>query len=114
LYEEDNSVHFFRHVIALDEHRVRFLPTFSAYGLRKPEPESVPEQPEHHAIHAPYHDRQESSLEHEHATNSSGKIKTDVKEVFFAGVHCGKYSSSGRLNTVTNLSFYRRWWRLCS
>jgi hypothetical protein len=113
LYEKGNSVRYFRHALSLDEHRVRFIPTFSVFGMKEKESKSVLERPESYAVYT--HTHQESSFtEHEQAIDGSDIFETDAKEVFFAGVHCGKYSSSGRLNTVTDLSFYRRWRRLCS
>jgi uncharacterized protein (DUF2235 family) len=58
----NNTIKVFRHALALDEHRAMFIPTFCTGG--KPR------------------DQQ---------TNSDGIIwdETDVKEVFFAGAHCG-------------------------
>ena len=65
----NNAVKVFRHALALDEHRAMFIPTFCTGG--KPRDQQT----------------NPTNLE----TDSEGMIReeTDVKEVFFAGVHSG-------------------------
>jgi hypothetical protein len=70
----NNAIKVFRHALALDEHRVMFIPTFCTGG--KPRDQQM----------------NPTNL----GTDSEGMIQeeTDVKEVFFAGVHCGTLSFS--------------------
>ena len=63
----DAIVHF-RHALALDEHRVKFMPSFSTNGER--------------ASREPSED--------EHGINVMTGPETN-EEVFFAGVHCGTF-----------------------
>jgi uncharacterized protein (DUF2235 family) len=63
----NNTIKVFRHALALDEHRAMFIPTFCTGG--KPRDQQA---------------------------NTDGMVwdETDVKEVFFAGAHCGTLLSS--------------------
>ena len=106
----NNAIEHFRHAIALDEHRVKFIPSYFTGGETEKEKK---EREERERINATVSDRKaaisegshhkmerrtasESSFVFEYETGvnaSSGQI-TDVKEVFFAGAHCGTFCSS--------------------
>jgi len=62
----NNSIAYFRHAMALDEHRVKFLPFFYTEERYK----------------------QHEIKELEHHVNDLYVEKTDAEEVFFAGAHC--------------------------
>ena len=66
----DNTIEYFRHAISLDERRVKFSPTYyhGAHQHEKPGSETC-----ELGLHA----------------KGVQKKGIDVKEVFFAGVHCG-------------------------
>ena len=63
----NDSIDYFRHALALDEHRVKFIPSF----YREHDGQSVDSQSE----------RRENTTDTD--------AEPAVKEVFFAGVHCG-------------------------
>ena len=72
----NRTIAHFRHAIALDEHRVKFIP--SLYG-RLYHPHQPPCEPE----------------------GKADSITTSVKEVFFAGAHCGTLPAFKRVaNTL--------------
>ena len=74
---ENNSIRYLRHALALDERRVRFLPSFCV-------------DPRHKAQR---HQAEDSSVapqkQFEDEVNDSSDFLTDVQEVWFAGVHTG-------------------------
>jgi hypothetical protein len=76
-FSSPNSViQYFRHALALDEHCVKFIPSFYAGG--KPKLEGTDS-------------RVPGSSSDAGGTGVDGTTgqNTDVKEVFFAGAHCG-------------------------
>ena len=89
----NTHVKAFRHALALDEHRVRFKPNF----FNRPTQEEISlglkwgEAPRK-VDHKPHRGKTLRELERQYA--HGGKHETDVKEVWFAGCHCGKYSSA--------------------
>ena len=66
----DSAIEYFRHVVALDERRVKFTPTYFHGASQHEKTGSVPCKLKHRV----------DGL-HVNATN--------VEEVLFAGVHCG-------------------------
>lgn len=87
----NTHVKAFRHALALDEHRVRFKPNFFnrptheelELGLKWGEvPKNVDRKPH----------RRRNLREFERQYGRGGSHQTDVKEVWFAGCHCGTWS----------------------
>ena len=92
LCRTNNVIEVFRHALALDEHRVKFIPSFYKSGKPK------------HANHTnskcqqanPMSQRTDTKI-HRTVTGQESEClrnvelgkKTDVEEVFFAGVHSG-------------------------
>jgi hypothetical protein len=68
----NNGIRVFRHALALDEHRVMFIPTFCTGGKPK--------------------DQQTNPTNLKTDSEDTIREDTDVKEVFFAGVHSGTLS----------------------
>ncbi|PSR75657.1 hypothetical protein PHLCEN_2v8948 [Hermanssonia centrifuga] len=80
---ENTGVRHLRHGIALDERRVKFLPQFCA--------DAKPEDGERsHKLLSKKHPEREGSLlkTYESLINRKHGEESDVKEVWFAGVHC--------------------------
>lgn len=93
----NNAVLYFRHALALDEHRVKFRPFFRASG--KPGHEKT-----HTEVSEYGGDNSEDNLnmiekrqcsgkvhDYEVKVNSQSGSETNVKEVFFVGAHCGMF-----------------------
>ena len=85
----NNAITYFRHALALDERRVKFIPTLHG-SSRKPkdseheDPKSKDLKPED-----PKPEEADSEvLKYESKINDLD-TPTDVKEVFFAGAHRG-------------------------
>ena len=115
----NNAILYFRHALALDEHRVKFRPFFR------------PGKPKHERAHSEVSEhsedgsedsldmiegRQSSGVVHdfELRVNSENGSETDVKEVFFAGAHCGMFPSIQVRWIRNSHSFHfrrRRWIR---
>jgi len=93
----NNAIVHFRHALSLDEHRVKFFPSFSTDGKPKQQKEdarvSISERSEivsvnsHNKIER--RERSGKSYEYELHVNAMTGSETDVEEVFFAGVHTG-------------------------
>ena len=90
----------FRHALALDEHRVKFIPSFCTGG--KPKAARTETKVSEHSVAASENSndknnkmerRQRSgkSYEYELHVNAMTGSETDVEEVFFAGAHCGMF-----------------------
>lgn len=76
----NNAVVTFRHALALDEHRVKFIPSFSTGGRTKEERAiSQEESKKKKGRHSPH--REESIGEYEKAINMMTGNQTDVLEV---------------------------------
>jgi len=84
----NNAVVTFRHALSLDEHRVKFIPSFSTSGKTKEEKKAHMHEiaKKKKGRHSPH--REESIGEYEKAINMMTGGHTDVLEVFFAGAHC--------------------------
>lgn len=67
----NNAIQYFRHALALDERRVKFIPTFWGGGYEPEEKDCMVHEFERHV-------------------NGLHVTAADVEEVFFAGAHCGK------------------------
>ena len=93
----NNAIVHFRHALALDEHRVKFLPSFCTGGKPKAERtetktsdhSDVPSGNSHNKIER--RQRSGKSYEYENHVNAMTGPETDVEEVFFAGAHCGTF-----------------------
>ena len=72
----NSAIAYFRHALALDERRVKFIPSFYD-GLQPNEADCE--------VH-----------KYESEVNGVDVIATDVQEVFFAGAHCGTLLTSKR------------------
>jgi len=93
----NNAILHFRHALALDECRVRFIPSFYAGGIPKRTDSEVSEHSEVISQNgAPRMEREWSgaSSEYENQVNAMTGPDTDVEEVFFAGAHCGTFRFS--------------------
>ena len=92
----NNIISHFRHALSLDERRVKFIPSFCTSGG----PECCRDVPENSEA-IPENSRRNrrrrieeptmSEAEYEVRVNALTGSETDVEEVFFAGVHCGKF-----------------------
>ena len=89
----NTSIRFFRHAISLDEHRAKFKANY--YHLRHPDdekglkpgvmPGSNQRFPHPHRKNHQHH-KSKREFEEEY---DDGLRETDVREVWFAGCHCG-------------------------
>jgi hypothetical protein len=94
----NNAVVNFRHALALDERRVKFMPFFCTTpgkvkdGLETLD-STISNQTEdlRQRKTTTGRGRSESSLDFETGVNALTGPDTDVEEVFFAGAHCGKH-----------------------
>jgi len=80
----NNAIVHFRHALALDEHRVKFAPSFCTGGKSKDVKTKEQEWRKKH--HKEQHSG--SAATFETVVNEATGIETDVLEVFFAGAHC--------------------------
>ena len=91
----NNAIMHFRHALALDERRVKFVPSYCTGGKAKKERTETKISEHSEAVSEIGHDRMErrqrsgKSYEYELHVNSMTGAETDVEEVFFAGAHCG-------------------------
>ncbi|KAL4070334.1 hypothetical protein J3A83DRAFT_4358565 [Scleroderma citrinum] len=94
----NNKIRYFRHSLALDEHRARFMPNHynrstdadNALGVQRGEmPRSCKK---HYSLHMPSHEKTNTnghaSLQELERRFSQAISETDVEEVWFAGCHC--------------------------
>ena len=79
----NNAIKYFRHALALDEHRVKFIPFFYSRPVNGQSPNDDVHQRTERKMHS------WTALEYEYRQNSITGPDTDVEEVFFAGAHCG-------------------------
>ena len=102
----NNTVEHFRHAIALDEHRVKFIPSYFTGGeTEKEKKERKARERDESVTVSGYNEAvseetplmieertaSESSFKFEKYVNKTSGQVTDVKEVFFAGAHCGTF-----------------------
>ncbi|KAI0091262.1 hypothetical protein BDY19DRAFT_1086277 [Irpex rosettiformis] len=91
---ENNSIRHLRHALALDERRIKFLPSYCVEPKKKArnglqgDTDSPP----------PLRRISSDAKRYEDAINSQERA-TDVKEVWFAGVHCDVGGGSVKNNT---------------
>ena len=88
----NNAILHFRHALALDEHRVKFIPFFCTtkipkYRRTNSKVSEVVSENAHHSMKRQISEGSELEVE----LNEIAGAVTDVKEVFFAGVHCGTF-----------------------
>lgn len=81
----NTHVKYFRHAVALDEHRVRFKPNF----WNRPTADEVKlgVQRGHMPRPKPHREKTMSDLEQQYT--DGGVHFTNIEEVWFAGCHCG-------------------------
>ena len=90
----NTSIRYFRHAISLDEHRAKFKANH--YHFRKSEDEKgvKPGEMPSSNHRFPHFHRRDHQHHHKSKSNEEdyddGLKETNVKEVWFAGVHCGK------------------------
>jgi hypothetical protein len=88
----NNAIIHFRHALALDEHRVKFMPFFCTGGKPKQKAtdtaDVTSQESHHHKNGRRDQDRSGASYDYETQVNSLTGPDTDVEEVFFAGAHC--------------------------
>ena len=94
----NTSIRYFRHAISLDEHRAKFKANY--YHLRHADDEKgtkLGEMPRSNQRH-PYFHRRSHHQHHKSKMQSEsddehdeGLTETNVKEVWFAGCHCGNF-----------------------
>ena len=91
----NNAIVFFRHALALDERRVKFIPFFWTSGKSEVKtPDTLHLCPGRSTSEDPHHkiergERSGASCECETRVDAITGPPTDVEEVFFAGAHCG-------------------------
>ena len=94
----NNAVVNFRHALALDERRVKFMPFFCTTPGKPKDggaaDSKISNQAEghRHPKTVTGRERSDTSLDYESGVNALTGPDTDVEEVFFAGAHCGKHS----------------------
>ncbi|KAI6024565.1 hypothetical protein EDC04DRAFT_2899944 [Pisolithus marmoratus] len=96
----NNKIRYFRHALALDEHRVRFIPSFchqpleannDAQEVCKDEtPHTLEKKP--YTLHITHHEKSGTDIHHEGCEElehrfSQSVTPTDIQEVWFAGCH---------------------------
>jgi adenylate cyclase len=89
----NNAIEVFRHALALDERRVKFIPSFYQSGKSKHDHTDS----EHQQVNSIdqktngtiQRTNSNSNREFECRRNAMLGKETDVQEVFFAGAHCG-------------------------
>ena len=87
----NSTIAHFRHAVALDEHHVKFTPTY--YGTKTSKDED------------PKDERDHPVQKSEGAAKSLYVHVTDAKEVFFAGVHCGAFLDFQRTAVTLFMDF---------
>ena len=87
----NNAIAHFRHALALDEHRVKFTPSFYKSGKPKQDHADPEGQQANQTDQETNTTIQmtNSGRESEHGRDDMLEPETDVEEVFFAGAHCG-------------------------
>ena len=97
---ENTGIRFLRHAIALDEHRIKFLPQFCVDVPRKAEKKSADKKTAHAddsksgdklSEKAP---RKVADRENNGEAYANEEQASNVQEVWFSGVHCGKSALS--------------------
>ena len=94
----NNAIVHFRHALALDERRVKFIPSFHTSG-GKPKAERADRRVSDHSevvskdSYNEIEELQRSAKPNssELHVNAMAGTETDVEEVFFAGVHSGTF-----------------------
>jgi uncharacterized protein (DUF2235 family) len=93
--KSNTSIRYFRHALSLDEHRAKFKANY--YHLRKPDDEKgiKPGEMPWSNHRFPHYHRKNHEHHHKSTLNDEdyddGHTETDVKEVWFAGCHCGNF-----------------------
>jgi hypothetical protein len=89
----NNAIVKFRHALALDEHRVKFLPFFCTVKPKMDSTNTKVSDPGHsvseHSHHKPARREVSEESVFEDGQNILTGPDTDVQEVFFSGAHCG-------------------------
>jgi hypothetical protein len=93
----NTSIRYFRHAISLDEHRAKFKANHYHFRISDDEkgikagemPLSNHRFPHYHRKNHQHHKSKMSEEDYD-----DGPTETDVREVWFAGCHCGNFSFS--------------------
>ncbi|KAI6102616.1 hypothetical protein EDD17DRAFT_696225 [Pisolithus thermaeus] len=113
----NNKIRYFRHALALDEHRVRFIPSFchqlsdtdnDEQEVRKSEAPHTCEK-KSYALHISHRGKSGPNADHHGCEEleqrfSQSKAPTDVQEVWFAGCHRDVGGGAVRNGTRHSLS----------
>ncbi|KAI0078127.1 hypothetical protein K474DRAFT_1771218 [Panus rudis PR-1116 ss-1] len=91
---ENNGIKYLRHALALDERRIKFLPSYCVDSVKKMEKQKAKEGKKKEHVAKQYED----------AINEYSDHVTDVKEVWFAGVHTDVGGGSVRNDTPNTLA----------
>ncbi len=91
----NTAIRYFRHAMSLDEHRAMFKANHYQFrrsedekGIKPGEmPRSNHRFPHYHSKHHQHHKGKSNDEAHDDGPTKT----TDVKEVWFAGCHCGKF-----------------------
>ncbi|TFK52545.1 hypothetical protein OE88DRAFT_1417444 [Heliocybe sulcata] len=96
----NNAIRYFRHALALDEHRAKFMPSYyhrSPYSEKQVDKKSRLSLPQ-------LQEDTDVIKQYEETINNSSPNKTDAKEVWFAGAHCDIGGGSVPNNTRHSLA----------
>jgi uncharacterized protein (DUF2235 family) len=123
----NSSIQYFRHALALDERRAKFMPNYHRSWVHDEDPSSAeegavspttPNESESKKQKKNTRGRQRTSQEQlEESINRSTGRKTDSLEVWFAGAHAGQHQRVYLLRvslTFTNRRRRRRSEERCS
>ena len=85
--KSNSAIHYFRHAIALDEHRAKFQPNYwhrlTDSDQEGTKPGDMPRSNQRHAFyHSGHHHKA-------HTEDEKEGSPPPVREVWFAGCHCG-------------------------
>ena len=113
----NTAIRYFRHAISLDEHRAKFKANH--YHFRRSEDEkgiSPGEMPQSNHRFPHFH-RKNHQHDHKSKFNEEEyddrQTETNVKEVWFAGCHCGTSPCLEPMLCLVLTSSFRRWWWIC-
>lgn len=81
----NTHVKYFRHALALDEHRVRFKPNF----WNRPTPDEIKLGVKRGDMPRPK-PQSKTTRDYERQYSHGGDHSTNIEEVWFSGCHCGK------------------------
>jgi len=114
----NTAIRYFRHAVSLDEHRAKFKANY--YHLRHDDDQKgtklgeMPRSNQRHPhYHRPHHDHDHKGKSQYEEEYDKRPTVTDVREVWFAGCHCGTSPCLEYYALVVLTSSCRRWWWIC-